>query len=242
MGDALGVMDSESIQFALYAIWYGFSRVYHQTYCESWLRKNNQGSPREARSLVNFLWLAMLLCGVAAAAGNGAIEGATAAAMEGAAQSIAVIIEIAAVMMLWMGLLACAEKSGLVDLLARLVRPLAKRLFPSVPPDHPAMGAIVMNISANLLGLGNAATPFGLKAMTELQKLNPKPDTATDDMITFLVLNTSAVTLIPALVISLRIGAGSAAPEEIVGATVLATLTGTVTGLLAHRLLKRVSR
>lgn len=99
-----------------------------------------------------------------------------------------------------------------------------------------------MNISANLMGLGNAATPFGLKAMAELQKLNPRSDTASDDMITFLVLNTSAVTLIPALVISLRIGAGSAAPEEIVGVTILATLSGTVAGLLTHRLLKRVNR
>lgn len=192
--------------------------------------------------MVNFVWLAMLLAGIAAAAGNGNIQVVTSAAMAGAAQSISVILEIAAVMMLWMGLLACAEKSGLVELLARLVRPMARKLFPHVPANHPAMGSIVMNMSANLLGLGNAATPFGLKAMAELQKLNPQKDTATDDMITFLILNTSAVTLIPALVISLRIGAGSLAPEEIVGATILATLAGTVAGLLAHHIMKKVMR
>lgn len=192
--------------------------------------------------MVNFVWLAMLLAGIAAAAGSGNIQVVTSAAMAGAAQSIRVIVEIAAVMMLWMGLLACAEKSGLVNLLARLVRPIAQKLFPHVPANHPAMGSIVMNMSANLLGLGNAATPFGLKAMTELQKLNPQKDTATDDMITFLILNTSAVTLIPALVISLRIGAGSLAPEEIVGATILATLAGTISGLLAHHIMKKVMR
>lgn len=192
--------------------------------------------------MVNFVWLAMLLAGIAAAAGNGNIQVVTSAAMAGATQSISVILEIAAVMMLWMGLLACAEKSGLVELLARLVRPMARKLFPHVPANHPAMGSIVMNMSANLLGLGNAATPFGLKAMAELQKLNPQKDTATDDMITFLILNTSAVTLIPALVISLRIGAGSLAPEEIVGATILATLAGTVAGLLAHHIMKKVMR
>jgi spore maturation protein A len=126
-------------------------------------------------------------------------------------------------MTLWMGMLEVARQAGLIRLLSRLVRPLTILLFPDVPPQHPAMGSIIMNISANILGLGNAATPFGLKAMQELQKLNPRSDTASNAMCTFLALNTSSVVLIPATIIAVRVATGSANATEIVAPTIFAT-------------------
>jgi spore maturation protein A len=133
-----------------------------------------------------------------------------------------------------------AEESGLVAKVASAVRPLTTRLFPDVPPDHPAMGAMVMNISANMLGLSNAATPLGLKAMEELNKLSTKAGTATDAMCTFLVINTSSVQLIPATVIALRSAAGSNNPTEILGPVIVATTVNTVVGIITVRLLSKL--
>lgn len=189
--------------------------------------------------MVNFVWLLLIASGIAAAWGSGQPAVVTDAALAGAQQSISVALELAAVLMLWMGLLACAEKSGLTDLLAKALWPLVRLLFPHVPKEHPANAAITMNISANLLGLGNAATPFGIKAMEELQKLNGGKKKVSDDMITFLVLNTSAITLIPANVIALRAGAGSVAPAAVVLPVILSSAAGLVVGLCVHWLLKR---
>jgi spore maturation protein A len=122
------------------------------------------------------------------------------------------------------------------------MRPLVRRIMPEVPPEHPAMGALLMNISANLLGVGHAATPLGLKAMQELQKLNDEPETATNAMCTFLALNTSSVTLIPATVIAFRANAGSANPTEIVATTLMATLCSTTAALTLDYLFRRRQR
>jgi len=192
--------------------------------------------------VVNFIWLFLLLVGIVMAAFCGRIEAVSAAIWQVAEQGIALTLEIAGIMMLWMGLLRLAEKSGFTNFLARLTRPVVGLLFPDLAKDSPALGAIVMNISANLLGLGNAATPFGLKAMDDLQKLNKRPEEASNSMITFLVLNTSAITLIPATVIALRAKSGSLFPEEIVGITIFSGLIGTVVGLLAHFLFCRFRR
>lgn len=189
--------------------------------------------------MVNLVWLFLLLVGIIAAGLSGHIEKVTEAAFQAAQQGVEISIEIIGIMTLWLGLLKLAEKSGLVVLLSRLVRPLAALVFPSVPKDSAALGAIIMNLSANILGLGNAATPFGLKAMSELQSLNPNKKEASDAMITFLALNTSCITLIPALVISLRVKEGSANPVEIVGTTILATCCGTVVALLADYLFRK---
>ncbi len=192
--------------------------------------------------MVNFIWLFLLLVGIVMAAFCGRIEAVSAAIWQVAEQGIALTLEIAGIMMLWMGLLRLAEKSGFTNFLARLTRPVVGLLFPDLAKDSPALGSIVMNISANLLGLGNAATPFGLKAMDDLQKLNKRPEEASNSMITFLVLNTSAITLIPATVIALRAKSGSLFPEEIVGITIFSGLIGTVVGLLAHFLFCRFRR
>ncbi len=176
--------------------------------------------------MVNIIWLLLLIGGIAVGFLRGNLDAVSNAVFSSAAQGIKITLEIAGVMAVWMGLLKLAEKSGLVDLIALMARPLISRLFPELPKGHAAMGSIIMNVAANLLGLGNAATPFGLKAMEQMQKLNSDEDKASASMITFLVINTSSFTLIPALVISLRVQAGSVFPEEIISATILASACG----------------
>ena len=160
--------------------------------------------------------------------------------MKYAKTAVELAIGLIGIMALWLGLMKIAEESGLVVSLGKALRPITTRLFPDVPPDHPAMGAMIMNISANMLGLMNAATPLGLKAMEELNKLNRKLGTATDAMCTFLVINTSSVQLIPATVIAIRVAAGSANPTEILGPVILATTVNTVIGVITVKLLGKL--
>ncbi len=173
--------------------------------------------------MLNLIWLFLILAGIIAAAWNGRIDLVTETFFNAANEGVQVCLDLIGLMTLWLGMLEIARQAGLVRLLSRLLQPLTRILFPEVPPNHPALGAIIMNISANILGLGNAATPFGLKAMEELQKLNPRPDTATDAMCTFLAANTSCITLVPATIVGVRVAAGSANPSEIVGPTIFAT-------------------
>ncbi len=154
--------------------------------------------------------------------------------------AVELAIGLIGIMALWLGLMKIAEQSGLVSKIARLLKPLMTRLFPDVPADHPAMGAMVMNISANMLGLANAATPLGLKAMEELNKLNPKAGTATDAMCTFLVINTSNVQLIPATVIAIRAASGSSNPAEILAPVLIATCVSLIVGVTVVKLLGKM--
>ncbi|MDA8235562.1 MAG: spore maturation protein [Clostridia bacterium] len=189
--------------------------------------------------MVNLVWLGLIVVGVVVAAFTGNIEGVTKAAFEGAELAVQVAFKLIAVLTFWLGMMKLAEAGGLIKLLAALFRPFLRFLFPSIPKDHPAMGAIVMNLSANVLGLGNAATPMGLIAMQEMQKLNRgKPDTASDAMCTFLALNTSCLTLIPTTILAIRIKFGSQDPTEIVGTTIFATACGMVVAVFADRLLR----
>ncbi|TDA64008.1 MAG: spore maturation protein [Clostridia bacterium] len=192
--------------------------------------------------MVNLIWLLLLAGGGVAAVINGNVAVVTQAAFTAATDAVQIAFELVGLMALWLGLLKIAEDAGLVALLARAVHPLMRRLFPSIPRHHPALGAILMNLTASLLGLGNAATPFGLKAMQEMQRLNPNPDEASEAMCTFLALNTSCITLIPATVIGLRAAAGSVNPAEIVGPTILATTCGTVAAIIADQFLRRYYR
>lgn len=164
------------------------------------------------------------------------------AALSSATDAVTLALGLVGGMALWMGLMRIAEKAGLVKLLARAARPVLSRLFPQVPADHPAMSSMLMNIAANMLGLGNAATPLGVKAMMELQSLNPKKDTATDAMVMFLAINTSSVQIIPATIIALRVKTGSADPAEIIGPALLATVCSTAAGIAAAFLLGRVKK
>jgi len=153
---------------------------------------------------------------------------------------IDIALPLVGIMALWLGVMKIAEQAGIIRLLAAAIAPITRRLFPEVPIDHPAMGSIVLNTAANWLGLSNAATPFGLKAMEELQQLNPKKDTATNAMVMFLAVNTASITLIPATIIGLRVAMGSANPAEIIGTTIFSSAVGTVAAVIAVKLLGKL--
>ncbi|MCG8401721.1 MAG: spore maturation protein [Firmicutes bacterium] len=189
--------------------------------------------------MVNIIWLGMMVIGILVAGWNGRIEVVTEAALKGAQIGVQTAMDLIAIITFWLGIMKLAEAAGLVRALARMVQPITAFLFPSVPREHPAMGAIVMNLSANILGLGNAATPMGLIAMQELKKLNRgDPKSASDAMCTFLALNTSCITLIPTTIIGIRLIYGSADPTEIVGTTVFATALGMTVAICMDRLLR----
>ncbi len=173
--------------------------------------------------MLNVIWLLLLTSGIVTAALSGNIEVITEAALGAARGSVEVCFDLIGIMALWLGIMKIAEQGGLVKNIAQMLKPLMVKLFPSVPPDHPAMGAIILNLSANMLGLGNAATPFGMKAMQELQELNPGVEEASEAMCTFLALNTSCITLIPATIIGVRLSFESSNPTEIVGPCIFAT-------------------
>ncbi len=162
------------------------------------------------------------------------------AMIDSAGGAVELAIGLVGVMALFLGLMKVAEAGGLLTILARLIRPLMVRLFPDVPPEHPAMGAMILNLAANALGLGNAATPFGIRAMQELDRLNPRPGTATNAMALFLAINTSSVTLLPTGVIALRAAAGSADPAAILPTTLFATIGSTTVAVIAAKLYQRL--
>lgn len=161
--------------------------------------------------------------------------------IESAKASVTLALGLIGVMALFLGLMKVAEAGGLLTIIAKLVRPLMVRLFPEVPAEHPAMGAMIMNMSANALGLGNAATPFGIRAMQELDKLNPYKGVASNSMVLFLAINTSSVTLLPTGVIALRAAAGSSDPAGILPTTLFATLCSTTVAIFATKLYQRFS-
>jgi spore maturation protein SpmA len=163
------------------------------------------------------------------------------AMIDAAKGSVTLALGLVGVMALFLGFMKIAEAGGLLTIIARVVRPLMTRLFPEVPPEHPAMGAMVLNISANILGLGNAATPFGIRAMQELDSLNPQKGTATNAMAMFLAINTSSVTLLPTGVIALRASAGSMDPAGILPTTLFATICSTTVAIIAVKLYQRFS-
>ncbi len=169
------------------------------------------------------------------------MEVLTLAVVDSAGGAVTLAIGLIGMMALFLGLMKVAEAGGLLAIIARVVRPLMVRLFPEVPADHPAMGAMILNISANVLGLGNAATPFGIRAMQELDKLNADKGTATNAMALFLAINTSSVTLLPTGIIALRAAAGSDDPAAILPTTLFATVCSTAVAILAAKLYQRLS-
>lgn len=166
----------------------------------------------------------------------------TQAALDIAGVAVTLALGLIGIMALWLGVMKVAEEAGLLKIVARILSPVMKRIFPDVPPDHPAVGAMIMNIAANMLGLNNAATPMGLKAMEELDKLNPKPGTATNAMVTFLAINTGGLILIPATAIAVRASVGSANPGLIIGTSIIGAGCATVAGIIAAKLLQRLPR
>ena len=190
--------------------------------------------------MLNYIWLGLVILAVVLGGINGKIEAVTKGAIDSAGNSVTIAIGLIGVMALWLGIMKIAEDAGLIKLLAKLIAPVMRWLFPDVPRDHPAMGSMLMNISANMLGLNNAATPLGLKAMEDLESLNPKPGVATNAMCMFLTVNTAGVQLIPASMVSLMASAGSTDPTAIIGTTFAATAISLVFGLSAAKMLEKL--
>ena len=191
--------------------------------------------------MLNVIWLALLLCGVLVAAFTGKLDAVSQGGLNAAKSAVMdLALPLVGVMALWLGMMRLAEKSGLIQRLGRLIRPIMLRLFPDVPSDHPAIGAMMMNISANMLGVSNAATPLGLKAMAELNRLNSRPGIATNAMCTFLAINTASIQLIPATAINLLAINGSKNPTAIVGSTLLATSFAFLCAIVTVKVLERV--
>ena len=191
-------------------------------------------------AVMNRIWFYLIMAAVVVAAWEGSFEAVTKASFEAAKAAVNLALGLVGAMTFWLGLVKVAERGGLLEIIARRVRFILKRLFPNVPPEHPAMSAMVMNISANALGLGNAATPLGIKAMMELQRLNPRPERATDAMCLFLAINTSNVTLLPLGVIAVRAAAGASEPAAILLPTLFATTCSTIAAVLAAKFLARL--
>jgi spore maturation protein A len=166
----------------------------------------------------------------------------TSAALESAGTAVEIAIGLIGIMALWLGVMKVAQEAGIINIIAKLVRPITRWLFPKIPEDHPAIGAMIMNIAANMMGLSNAATPLGLKAMEELDTLNPNKGEATDDMCTFLVINTSAITLLPATAIAIRASLGSANPQMIIIPSIVAASCATIVGLTTVKLIQAFNR
>jgi spore maturation protein A len=188
------------------------------------------------------IWIFLVATSVVVAAATGRVGALTGAVTESAGGAVTLSLGLVGVMSLWLGLMKVAEEAGLVQLLGQAARPVLRRLFPEVPPEHPAMGSMILNIAANMLGLGNAATPFGLKAMAALEELNPHEGTATDAQALFCALNTASLQIIPASVIALRAAAGARQPGDIIGATLVATACATTAAIVTSKLLSRLWR
>ena len=189
---------------------------------------------------MNIIWLGLVLVAVLLGGHAGKLKELTEGAFESAKMAVTLAIGLIGIMSLWLGIMRLAERSGLVRVIARGLRPLTVRLFPDVPRDHPAIGSIVMTIAANMLGLSNAATPLGLKAMGHLESLNPRPGTATNAMCTFLAISTSSVQLIPATAIAILASAGSKNPTAIIGTALIATTCAALAGVVSVKLLEKL--
>lgn len=192
--------------------------------------------------MVNIIWAVLIIIAIIYSFFTGNIDTINNGILTHATSGINLLMEMLPLIVLWTGIMKIAEASGLLNIFSRILNPLLSKLFPSLKKEDKALGYIASNIAANMLGLGSAATPFGLKAMDELQKNNPKKDTATEAMITFLVLNTGGVTLIPTTVIALRIMHGSINPTEIIITSILATLVSSVSGLVLDYMIRRRNR
>ncbi len=190
--------------------------------------------------MLNYIWLALVLLAVALGGWNGHLKEVTDGAFDGAKTAVTIALGLIGIMALWLGVMRLAERAGLIQKLARGLRPVMTRLFPGVPDDHPAMGSMLMNMAANMLGLGNAATPLGLRAMRDLETLNSRPGTATNAMCTFLAINTSSVQLIPTTAIAILVAAGSTNPTAIVGTSLLATLCAATVAIVTVKLLEKL--
>lgn len=186
---------------------------------------------------INVIWLFLILSGILTAAYTNKMDVITKASFDSAKNAVTLAFNLIGAMALWLGIMKVAEHAGLMKIIAKAIRPVMVWLFPDVPAEHPAMSAMIMNMAANMLGLGNAATPMGIKAMTELEKINPNKGTATNSMCLFLAVNTSSVTILPLGVIAVRAAAGATTPSAILIPAILATVISTTVAIIVSKLL-----
>lgn len=189
--------------------------------------------------MINIVWFLILAIGIIFGLFNGSGEIISNAIISTTTSTVELIIGLVGMMCLWCGVMKIAEKSGLTGKLSKLLMPILKRIFKEAGKDEKAMGAIVMNITANMFGLGNAATPFGIKAMEEMDRLNNEKGTATNDMILFLILNAACVQLVPSTVISIRAAAGSSNPGLIIIPAIITTFIASIIGIILCKILQR---
>ena len=189
--------------------------------------------------MLNYIWFGLMAIALVVAVFNGTAPALTKAAVDSAKVAVEISLGLVGIMTLWLGIMRIAEKAGLVALLGRGLRPISRVLFPEVPPEHPAIGAMIMAVAANMLGLNNAATPLGIKAMEELQELNPLEETASNAMVTFMVINTSGIQFIPATIIGVLAAAGAKNPTSIIAPTLVSTTCGAIAAVSAAKLLQR---
>ena len=192
--------------------------------------------------MMNPIWLFLLCGGILAALVTDEVSLVFPSILSGAADAVDVIIGLAAFLAVWNGMMRLAERSGLLDRFSLLVGPLLRPLFRDLPREHKAWAPMVMNVTANFLGLGNAATPFGIRAMKALNDTNPKRGTATKEMITFMALNTSAVSIVPGMILGIRADAGSVNAAAVILPSILASLAGLAAALLASHLFAKGGR
>src|SRR5437764_3015418 len=178
--------------------------------------------------MLNYIWFALMAIALVVAIFTGNAAAVTKASIDSAKTAVEISLGLIGIMTLWLGIMRVAEHAGLVALLSKALRPISRLLFPEIPPDHPAIGAMIMNVAANMLGLSNAATPLGIKAMEELQELNPVKDTASNAMVTFMALNTAGIQFIPATIVGVLATAGSKTPTVIIPTTIIATFASAV--------------
>jgi spore maturation protein A len=188
--------------------------------------------------MLNYIWFGLMAVALVVAAFNGTAEAVTKGAVDSASTAVEIAIGLVGVMTLWLGIMRIAEAAGLVTTLGRALRPFLRWMFPEIPAGHPASGAIVVAIAANMLGLNNAATPLGIKAMEELQELNGDKQAASNPMVTFMAMTTSGVQLIPSTMIGILAAAGSVNPTAIIAPGLVATFAGTVAAIIAAKLLQ----
>ncbi|MBR0619551.1 spore maturation protein [Bacillus pumilus] len=185
--------------------------------------------------MVNLIWVFLTVIGLVYAMFNGTMEEVNEAVFKGSKEAVTISIGLISVLVFWLGLMKIAEEAGLLNFFSKLCRPFISKLFPDIPPNHPAMGYILSNLMANFFGLGNAATPLGIKAMEQMKALNEGKNEASRSMITFLAVNTSSITLVPTTVIAIRMTYGADQPTDIVGPTILATLISGIGAILIDR-------
>lgn len=189
--------------------------------------------------MMNGIWFFMILIGIFVATLKGQIDMVNQVVIHQTQEAVVFAIGLTGIMSVWLGLMKIAEKSGLMDRIGKLMSPFFRILFPEIPANHPAISAMMMNFVANMFGAGNSATALGLKAMKELQQLNPRRERATNAMCMFLVINMSSIQLVPLTVLKIRGDSGSIHPTEIIGTTLIATTVSTVVGILACKILER---